>query len=569
MSLLQKIFNPLGALLSDTGGATGRSPLPSAHAMTDAHGRPLPANPPKPAGGPTITVRVEDLWSTHPSAGLTPQKLASILNEADDGYITRAMQLAEEIEAKSPRILAAMRDRKLAVQQLEWTVTPASDSREDKKIAAFVRKNLEDADIGEAVGHMQDSILKGFSALWINWRIEGEQVWLHALDWAPQARFTFTPRDVNPQAAASLWPRLLTAQEPVYGEELEQWRWLISRDAARSTVLNKAGLWRTVAWFYLFSNFSMKDWIVFLDTLGVPLMVGKYPTGMETKEIEVLKAAIKAAAARGVVFNDQALLEIVESKTTSTEMHERLARYCDEQISIAIVGQTASTQGTPGRLGGDDAELAVRKSLIVADARIRAREIRQQVIWPLVAWNFGPDKFLPHFEFAIEEPEDQEQKSRVYKTLVEIGVPITRAQAQAEFHIRPAEGDEPLLQPPRAVPSPLAGEGQGGGAFAAFHPLSSAPPSRGRGQEAAHATEEDPTPISSQADRMDLETEVAWNAVMDRIVNLVNEAESLPSLRDALLASYSDLPTDRLAEIMSMGFAAAELAGRFAVEEEK
>jgi hypothetical protein len=55
---------------------------------------------------------------------------------------------------------------------------------------------------------------------------------------------------------------------------------------------------------------------------------------------------------------------------------------------------------------------------------------------------------------------------------------------------------------------------------------------------------------------------------MDVIKRLVDEAQSLEQLRDALLAAYGDLPADRLAEIMAMGFAAAELAGRFDVRQE-
>lgn len=36
--------------------------------------------------------------------------------------------------------------------------------------------------------------------------------------------------------------------------------------------------------------------------------------------------------------------------------------------------------------------------------------------------------------------------------------------------------------------------------------------------------------------------------------------------RAALLASYCDLPTDKLTEVMTMAFAAADLAGRYHVE---
>lgn len=69
---------------------------------------------------------------------------------------------------------------------------------------------------------------------------------------------------------------------------------------------------------------------------------------------------------------------------------------------------------------------------------------------------------------------------------------------------------------------------------------------------------------SAQADRMELEAEAAWTAIMDRVRQIVEGAESLPALRDALLAAFADLPDGQLADVMAMGFAAAELAGRFA-----
>ncbi|WP_204799683.1 hypothetical protein [Nitrosomonas nitrosa] len=55
--------------------------------------------------------------------------------------------------------------------------------------------------------------------------------------------------------------------------------------------------------------------------------------------------------------------------------------------------------------------------------------------------------------------------------------------------------------------------------------------------------------------------------MMDRVKIMVDQAESLEQLRDNLLASYGDLEIGQLTEIMAMGFAAAELAGRFDVNE--
>lgn len=49
---------------------------------------------------------------------------------------------------------------------------------------------------------------------------------------------------------------------------------------------------------------------------------------------------------------------------------------------------------------------------------------------------------------------------------------------------------------------------------------------------------------------------------------LVASAPDLPALRESLLAAYADLPRDQLGEVMAMGMAAAELAGRYDIEQE-
>ncbi|GAB4303822.1 MAG: hypothetical protein Fur0034_20150 [Desulfuromonadia bacterium] len=97
----------------------------------------------------------------------------------------------------------------------------------------------------------------------------------------------------------------------------------------------------------------------------------------------------------------------------------------------------------------------------------------------------------------------------------------------------------------------------------AAHATPPSPTGRGAGGEG-----EDPTPITAMADRMEIEAEAAWTAIMDRVRHIVEGADSLPALRDALLSAFADLPEHQLAEVMAMGFAAAELAGRFAAREE-
>ena len=84
----------------------------------------------------------------------------------------------------------------------------------------------------------------------------------------------------------------------------------------------------------------------------------------------------------------------------------------------------------------------------------------------------------------------------------------------------------------------------------------------------AEPKDADPTPVTAQVAQMQAEARIAWEEILERVQALADEAESLEALRERLLSAYGDLPTDELAEIMAMGFAAADLAGRLDVKEE-
>ena len=61
-----------------------------------------------------------------------------------------------------------------------------------------------------------------------------------------------------------------------------------------------------------------------------------------------------------------------------------LAEWLDRQISKAVLGQVASTEGTPGRLGNDDAQAEVRKDILRADAKQLANTLNRDLIKPFI-----------------------------------------------------------------------------------------------------------------------------------------------------------------------------------------
>ena len=119
-----------------------------------------------------------DKYSTYPSNGLTPRRLARIFRAADEGDVREQMEMFEEMEEKDTHLFSQLQTRKLAVTGLDWEVQPFSDDERDKTIAEFIRdqlKNIEKFD--DILMDLLDAIGKGISVMEIEWGVkEGHNV---------------------------------------------------------------------------------------------------------------------------------------------------------------------------------------------------------------------------------------------------------------------------------------------------------------------------------------------------------------------------------------------------------
>lgn len=400
---------------------------------------------------------IRDRWSNYPSAGLTPQSLGTIFKEADMGDVSRQAELFEDMEEKDTHLFSELQTRKNAVQGLDYAVAPWDESAENKKIRDFVADclfNLENFD--DAMLDLLDAIGKGYSLCEILWDTTGERAVIGGLTWIHAKKALFYER-----GAANMWaksteaPRILTEAEPFNGEIMPPFKLVYHRYKARSGYDTRAGVLRVCAWMYLFKNYGIKDWVAFAEVFGMPLRLGRYDTGASKSDKDALIAAIQSLGsdAAGIISKNTEIEFVETVKNTGTNnLYETLANFCDKQISKAILGQTATTEGTPGKLGNEDAQDRVRHDLIKADAESLSKTIRYQIVRPLVGYNFGWDKPLPWFNILYQRPEDLAVLMAVYKGASDIGQPISQEHISERFKIPlPKEGETVLS--PRATPS--------------------------------------------------------------------------------------------------------------------
>jgi phage gp29-like protein len=387
---------------------------------------------PKPETREIGAVSLADRWSLYPSVGLTPYRLAEIFQLADLGDVYLQMELFGEMEEKDAHLAAILQTRKLAVAGKDYEVLPYSKDPEDAAISEFVGEAVYAIPkFEEAILDLLDAIGKGFALAEIIWEVSGGRARVGELRWIPQKKVTFRQ---------SLEPRLLTLKEPWQGEALPPWKVVYHRYKARSGYASRAGVLRAVGWMYLLKNFALKDWAAFNEVFGMPLRLGKYDPSSSQADREALVQAVRnlGSDAAGVI-SKATEVEFVEASSLGSKAnpYQGMAEFCNREMSKAVLGQTltSDTTGTTGTRAAAQVHDQVRRDLVEADATALATTLREQLLRPLVGFNFGWHRQVPWFRFRYEEEQDLKTLSEVYRNLAALGVPLSPEHLSERFGV--------------------------------------------------------------------------------------------------------------------------------------
>ena len=196
------------------------------------------------------------------------------------------MELFRELEEKDGHLSSMMQTRKQAVLRLEYEIHADSDDPQAERVAEFCREvmlGLEDLD--DLLLELLDAIPQGWAMSELNWDVSSGQAVIAGFNNIPQER-TCWPDETN-------IPRLATDADPIKGVEIPPFKVVFHRHRVRSVPPYRAGVMRTVAWWWMFKNYAVKeDWVAFAEIFGMPLRVGKYEPGSNKEDREALKDAL-------------------------------------------------------------------------------------------------------------------------------------------------------------------------------------------------------------------------------------------------------------------------------------
>jgi phage gp29-like protein len=530
--------------------------------LVDARGRPIEkATLTEEMGGPTMS-GVRSPTTGYPGDGLDPVKLAHILKEADQGNPLRYLELAETIEERDPHLVGVLGTRKRSVAQLEITVEPGSDDPEHIKHADMVREWVKRDELGDELFDMLDAIGKGYSFTEIIWGREAGHEWYPVrLEWRDPRWFDF-----------ELWnltqPRLIT--ESGQRELLPPGKFIYLQMKAKSGIPARGGLMRNIAWAWMFKAYSNRDAAIFSQNYGQPIRVGKYGPGASDKDKAALLRAISLIGGDMAAMIPQSMMiEFIEAGnvTASADLYERRMAFMDQQVSKAVLGQTATTDAIAGGHAVGQEHRQVQEDIERADAKKLAGVINRDLVRVWIQLEYGPQTAYPRVR--IGRPESKDIKA-ITETVIALGLPIRAKDAYELTGLaQPDAGDEviipgrakpaaPEATPPGTDPQPPPNAQE---AKLALQSEQLATLPRDPGITDAARTEKR---VDRVATRAQVAARPAMNAMIDLISGIVTDpnVQSMEDVRTRLLTLAPAMPTKDLARAMREALAVAELTGR-------
>jgi phage gp29-like protein len=429
------------------------------------------------------TVSIYDRYSTYPSKGLTPEKLASLLREADTGDIYRQMELFEEMLEKDAHLQALFQARRLAVTRRGYNIIPASDKPKDIEIADDVDKMIKRIKGWKnAVADMLDCVPKGFSVCELIWENHGDKLVVTKIKHIHQKKFRFgkisdplsdpeelrmliDPQQINtfrgivPEDELS---RANTDGVSIDNNPVLRRRFIVTYCKARSGNPERTSLLRTCTYTFLFKNYDVKWWISFAEQL-LGYRIGKYdPNGVDADgQKKLLEEALHGLAtdSSAVISKDSAIeFTSMTERFSVGSLYKDLKDYCNEEASKVVLGHTGSTTGTPGKLGGEDVAKEVKQELVESDAQSTDETITDDIVRLYIDLNNGPQEEYPYYQTDLSQALDLSKEAEIDIKIQQMGFPLTKKYVKEKYG-RPLpnknDSEDEILVPRETTQTPF------------------------------------------------------------------------------------------------------------------
>ncbi len=294
-------------------------------------------------------------------------------------------------------------------------VTPASDRRADRKAAELVENQLKGLGFDRLTAGLMGAVLRGYAVGETIWELRDGVWWAANAKVRKARRFRFTPDGDL---------RLLTRESSLDGVPVPPRKFIVQRYSLDGEDDDPygLGLGSVLFWPAWFKRQVLAHWLKSSEKLTDPTVSATYPGGYDEEKQKKLLVSIRAMARdAGIVVPEGVVVKLLEAASDRNDGQANLARYLDEMMSEAVLGETLTTSaGTNGSRALGEVHNDVRVAIAKADADLISATINDTLVRWIVELNM-PGAGLPQVWRSFEEPADLSAQASRDKTLYDMG----------------------------------------------------------------------------------------------------------------------------------------------------
>ncbi len=185
------------------------------------------------------------------------------------------------------------------------------------------------------------------------------------------------------------------------------------------------GVLMQVVPYVLLKKGAVSDWALFVQLFGQPLREYTYSGYNPTEKAELEQSAKEMASAPYIILPDGAKVTLHDIKTNPNgKTHETLVKYCDEMLSIRILGSTETTSSSESSGYAQSAVHAQTDTIAYNADKKRVLKVLNDKIKPLL-FNLGYPS--SEGEFAINEDQYADEtikQLQVVQSMKLLGTPV-------------------------------------------------------------------------------------------------------------------------------------------------
>lgn len=517
--------------------------------LVDINGDPLSLddlNEPQSENNSRVAALMQ-AFAEHPTQGLNPAKLARLLREAEQGNLAAMADLAKDIEDKDGHVACEIGKRRRAIVGLDWHVRPPRNAdAAEKRDAEMLAEIIEDATwFYDLLFDFTDAILKGFSANELQWDYIEKQQIVTGYEFRDQNLFKTHPENRN---------ELRLNDGSHLGEMPRAFGWAMHTHKSKSGYIHRTGLVSVLSWPFLFKNYSVRDLAEFLEIYGLPVRLGKYPSGATHKEkMTLLRAVMSIGHNAGGIIPKGMEIDFQSAANGQSDPFEAMIRWCELTQSKAILGGTLTSQAdgkTSTNALGNVHENAF-SSITASDIHQLEQTINRDILYPMYALNgksYSGNRRLPRFEFDTSTTEAMRDLAYPLRSLVQLGMKVPQSYVHDRLGIpRAKEGEDVLELPSEPLPSGSVGnaalKSQALAVLRTEH-------KDGASQEQLNAAIDEITSGNVQPE---------YTQLLQPLIDSLNQNEELAAIQ--LAEQYPMMDQDALTDMLTRLFFVSELWG--------